>query len=260
MGTDPGQHADDFRLFQTTEHACGYWADRVARDLVFDPRDPRMKQWYPLALGWGFRRSGDIVYRPHCAHCRACVAVRIPIARFQPDRSQRRCLARNRHVEMRVLPAERTDEQLALYRRYLAARHAGGGMDGHGAAEFDQFLVGSWSEGRFIELREHAGGGHASGEHASGERGNLLAVAVTDIVDGALSAVYTFYDPDLVDRGLGTLAILKQIEWGRSTGRTHLYLGYWINGHRKMDYKRRFRPLEGFDGREWRELELGDSP
>lgn len=254
MGTDPGQHADDFRLFQTTEHACGYWSDRVARDLVFDPRDPRMKQWYPLALGWGFRRSGDIVYRPHCAHCRACVAVRIPIARFQPDRSQRRCLARNRHVEMRVRPAERTDEQLALYRRYLAARHAGGGMDGHGAAEFDQFLVGSWSEGRFIELREHAGG-----EHASGERGNLLAVAVTDIVDGALSAVYTFYDPDLVDRGLGTLAILKQIEWARSTGRTHLYLGYWINGHRKMDYKRRFRPLEGFDGREWRELELGDS-
>ena len=240
MGKDPVQQADDFRLFQTAEHPCGYWPDRIARDLVFDPRDPRMGQWYPLALGWGFRRSGDIVYRPHCNNCRACTAVRIPVERFQPDRSQRRCLATNTRVEMRVCPAQRTDEQLALYRRYLSARHAGGGMDTHGASEFDQFLVGSWSEGRFIELRED---------------GRLLAVAVTDLVEGALSAVYTFFEPDLAERGLGTLSILRQIEWARSTGRHHLYLGYWISGHRKMDYKRRFRPLEGFDGREWRELE-----
>ncbi|QSX77133.1 arginyltransferase [Agrilutibacter solisilvae] len=240
MGKDPGQYTDDFRLFQTAEHPCGYWPERVARDLVFDPRDPRMGQWYPLALGWGFRRSGDIVYRPHCNNCRACTAVRIPVHRFRPDRSQRRCLAANATVETRVLPAERTDEQLALYRRYLAARHAGGGMDTHGATEFDQFLVGSWSQGRFIELRED---------------GRLLAVAVTDLVENALSAVYTFFEPDLVARGLGTLAILRQIEWARSTERAHLYLGYWIAGHRKMDYKRRFKPLEGFDGREWRELE-----
>ena len=89
-----------------------------------------------------------------------------------------------------------------------------------------------------------------------GGGGQLLAVAVTDVVDSAVSAVYTFYDPDLDERGLGTLAILKQIEWARSTGRTHLYLGYWIDGHRKMDYKRRFRPLEGFNGREWRDLEF----
>ena len=90
---------------------------------------------YPLALGWGFRRSGDIVYRPHCHGCRACVAVRIPVADFVPDRSQRRCLARNADVDARVLPAERTEEQLALYRRYLVARHPHGGMDTHGAAD-----------------------------------------------------------------------------------------------------------------------------
>jgi arginine-tRNA-protein transferase len=99
--------------------------------------------------------------------------------------------------------------------------------------------VGSWSEGRFLELRED---------------GRLLAVAVTDVVDNAVSAVYTFFEPDLAERGLGTLAILRQIEWARSTQRAHLYLGYWIAGHRKMDYKRRYRPLEGFDGREWRDL------
>lgn len=243
MGTQPQPDSEDLRLFHTGEHACGYWPERVARDLVLDPRDPRLRAWYPHALGWGFRRSGDIVYRPHCAGCRACVAVRIPVDRFRPDRSQRRCLARNAEVEMRVRPAERTEEHLALYRRYLSARHAGGGMDGHGAAEFDQFLIGSWSEGRFLELREQR---------------RLIAVAVTDVVDTALSAVYTFYDPDLAERGLGTLAILRQLEWAQRERREHLYLGYWIAGHPKMDYKRRFRPLEGFDGHEWRDLHIRD--
>ena len=240
MGNKP-LDTDDLRLFHTGDHPCGYWPERTARDLVLDPRDPRLGQWYPLALGWGFRRSGDIVYRPHCQNCRACVAVRIPVDRFMPDRSQRRCLARNSAVEMRVCPAQRTEEQLALYRRYLGARHSGGGMDSHGAVEFDQFLIGRWSEGRFLELREPDGQGHS----------RLLAVAVTDVTEATLSAVYTFYDPDFAARSLGTLAILKQLEWARREGRSHLYLGYWIEGHPKMDYKRRFKPLERFDGRGW---------
>lgn len=240
-------HGDDLRLFHTSEHPCGYWPERAARDLVLDPRDPRLAHWYPLALGWGFRRSGDIVYRPHCGACRACVAVRIPVDRFVPNRSQRRTLARNAQVQMRVCAPERTEEQLALYRRYLAARHAGGGMDTHGPAEFDQFLIGSWNEGRFLEFRETAPDGRGLGA--------LLAVAVTDVTPDALSAVYTFYDPDHAHLGLGTLAILHQIEWARREHRSHVYLGYWLAGHGKMDYKRRFRPLEGFDGRHWRDLD-----
>ena len=248
MGNSALRDQDELRVFHTGDHACGYWPSRVARDLVLDPRDPRMPQLYPLALSWGFRRSGDIVYRPHCHGCRACVAVRIPVRRFRPDRSQRRCLARNADVEARVLPAERTEEQLALYRRYLVARHPGGGMDGHGAHEFDQFLTGRWNDGRFLELREHAPHGG----------GRLLAVAVTDLTDDALSAVYTFYDPDAARRGLGTLAILRQLDWARREGRQHLYLGYWIGGHAKMEYKRRFRPLEAFDGRRWQDLD-GDT-
>ena len=236
------QPIDDLRLFHTGEHPCGYWPDRVARDLVLDPRDPRLPQLYPDALSWGFRRSGDIVYRPHCRQCRACVAVRIPVADFTPDRSQRRCLARNADIEAHVVAPACTDEYLALYRRYLSARHAGGGMDDHGALEFEQFLIGAWSESRFLELRER-------GSH------RLLAVAVTDLAPEALSAVYTFYDPDAAARGLGTLGVLRQLEWAARDGRGHLYLGYWIAGHPKMDYKRRFRPLEGFDGRGWRRLE-----
>jgi len=236
----PMGESESLRLFHTGMHQCGYWPERTARDLMLDPADPRLPGFYPQALAWGFRRSGDIVYRPHCQGCRACVAVRIPVAAFQPNRSQRRCLSRNRDVETRILPAARTDEQLELYRRYLGARHPGGGMDGHGAAEFDQFLVGSWTHGRFLELRAD---------------GRLLAVAATDVVDDALSAVYTFFDPAEDRRGLGTLAILHQLRWARRDGRSHLYLGYWIDGHAKMDYKRRFRPLEAFDGRRWLPLE-----
>lgn len=238
MGTD----GDNVRMFRTGAHACGYWGDREARDLVLDPRDPRLPQLYHLALDWGFRRSGDIVYRPSCVGCHACVAVRVPVAGFRPDRSQRRCLARNADVDARIVAPVRTEEYLALYRRYLAAKHRGGGMDDHGATEFEQFLIGSWNQGRFLELREH-------GSH------RLLAVAVTDLVDGALSAVYTFYDPDHTTRGLGTLAVLKQLEWAARDGRQHLYLGYWIAGHAKMDYKKRFRPLEGFNGRGWQRLQ-----
>jgi len=234
--------ADGLRLFHTGEHACGYWPERQARDLVLDPQDPRLLQFYERALSWGFRRSGDLVYRPHCRGCRACVAVRIPVDDFVPNRSQRRCLARNADVEARVLPAELDEERFALYRRYLTSRHPGGGMDDHGAAEFDQFLIGRWSDGRFLELRVG---------------GRLLAVAVTDIVEDAMSAVYTFYDPDEAARGLGTLAILRQIEWARRDGRHHLYLGYWISGHDKMDYKRNFSPLEWFDGRAWRRGDAG---
>ena len=237
------QAYDDLRVFHTGDHPCGYWPSRHARDLVLDPRDARLPQLYPLALGWGFRRSGDLVYRPHCQGCRACVAVRIPVEDFRPSRSQRRCLARNADLDARVLPAERTAEHFALYRRYLTARHPGGGMDQQGVAEFEQFLIGGWCEGRFLELREHA-------TH------RLLAVAVTDLADEALSAVYTFYDPDEAERGLGTLAILQQLAWARREGRRHLYRGYWSAGHDKMDYKRRFHPLEGFDGRQWRRLEF----
>jgi arginine-tRNA-protein transferase len=119
-------------------------------------------------------------------------------------------------------------------------------MDEHGGVEFDQFLIGSWSHGRFMELRER-------GDHGPGK---LLAVSITDVVDKALSAVYTFFDPDLPERSLGTLALLRQIEWARRDGREHLYLGYWIDGHDKMDYKRRFRPLEAFDGRTWQPLPI----
>lgn len=246
-----GNPNEELRLFQTGEHPCGYWPDRQARDLVLDPQDDRLGALYPMALGWGFRRSGDLVYRPHCAQCRACVPVRIPVARFSPDRSQRRCLARNADLECRALPAERNEEHFALYQRYLDRRHANGGMDQQGPHEFDRFLIGSWPHSRFLEIRTARSGNTP---------GRLLAVAVTDVTDSALSAVYTFFDPEQQHRSLGTYAILQQIAWAQRQSLPHLYLGYWIEGHQKMDYKRRYRPLEAYDGRRWRLMEDTGNP
>jgi arginine-tRNA-protein transferase len=231
------------KLFQTPEHACGYWPERVARDVLLDPNDPGIGAAYSQMLAVGFRRSGGHVYRPRCPACRACVPMRLKVAAFAPNRSQRRCLTRNSGVELVDLPPRRSTERYALYRRYLASRHTGGGMEAGGPDEFDAFLTSEWSPTRFFELRE-------------GNR--LLAVAVTDVLADALSAVYTFYDPDraLAPRGLGSLAILRQIEWAQRHARDYLYLGFWLDGHPKMDYKSGFRPAEALGPSGWRPLEV----
>lgn len=134
----------------------------------------------------------------------------------------------------------RTDENFALYRKYLGSRHPGGGMDDPSPADFDAFLSCEWSNSEFFEWRLD---------------GSLIALAVTDVLGDSLSAVYTCFDPEQADRSLGTLAILAQIEQARLRGLPHLYLGFWLDGHRKMDYKKSFRPLEFLAGSQWRLFE-----
>jgi arginine-tRNA-protein transferase len=226
----------NIRVYQTVEHPCGYWPERQARDLVLDPVDPMLPALYGPSLAMGFRRSGSHVYRPHCAGCQACTPVRIPVERFRASRSQKRCLNRNADLRVLARPAARSEESFELYRRYVQLRHPGGGMDDPSHADFDGFLSCTWSPTMFLEFR-------------LGER--LLGVAVTDVLPDSLSAVYTFYAPEEPERGLGTFAILTQIEHAKQLGLPYLYLGFWLDGHPKMDYKRKFRPLERLDGREW---------
>ena len=232
MGSQQG-----IRVFHTAVHRCGYWPERMARDVVLDPDDPKLPSLYGSALTMGFRRSGGHVYRPHCQSCRACTPVRIVIGEFAANRAQRRCLARNADLAIAWSPAERTDENFSLYQRYLGARHAGGGMDAPAPEDFDRFLVCEWSPTRFLEFRRE---------------GQLLAVAATDLLPDAMSAVYTFFAPEPSRRSLGNLAILAQIDLARQAGLKHLYLGFWIEAHPKMDYKRHYQPLEFFDGHVWR--------
>ncbi len=228
--------SETVRLFQTLPHPCGYFVGRTAQNLVIDPSAPHLPRMYAHALTRGYRRAGGHVYHPQCPQCRACVPARIPVADFKPDRSQRRCLARNDDLAVTIVPAHYSHEYFALYQRYLETRHPGGGMDDPDPQDFSRFLYTEWSPTSFFEVRNRDGA--------------LLAVAVTDIAATGLSAVYTFFEPGEHARGLGTYAILRQIELARTRGLAHLYLGYWIAAHPKMDYKARFHPLEllGPDG------------
>ncbi|MFN7783301.1 MAG: arginyltransferase [Lysobacterales bacterium] len=232
--------AGSIRIYQTTEHACGYWPERRARDIVLDPDSRVLPAVYPAALAQGFRRSGGHVYRPQCASCMACVPVRIDVAAFLPNRSQRRCLQRNADLRLADSPPERSEAVFALYQRYLRSRHAKGGMDEPRPEDFDGFLSAPWSPTRFLRFQL--------------DDGRLLGVAVCDLLPNGLSAVYTFFEPEERSRGLGTWAILKQVEWARQLGLPHVYLGFWLQGHPKMDYKRRFSGLEQLRHGDWETL------
>jgi len=221
--------SEHVRLFQTLPHACGYYAERTAQNLVIDPAAPQLDRLYGPALERGFRRAGGHLYFPHCPECNACTPCRIDVAQFQPDRSQRRCLKRNADITVTECRAGYNAERHALYETYLRQRPPGGGMDEADASDFRRFLTAPWSPTVFLEFR-------------LGRR--LLGVAVTDVCRTSLSAGYTFFDPAESARGLGTYAILQQVAMATRRKLPWVYLGFWIEGHPKMDYKRRFRPLQ----------------
>jgi leucyl-tRNA---protein transferase len=234
-------------LYLTAEHPCSYLAGPRARTLFVDPLARLDTATYQALVDQGFRRSGSHVYRPACQGCAQCVPVRIPVRDFRPDRSQRRNWERNA-ADLRLVdaPAAFDPTHFALYLRYLAGRHPDGGMaDDTSAESYRRFLVDPWGgETHFLELRL---------------ADRLVGVAVTDRLVKGLSAVYTFFDPDLADLGPGTFAVLAQIQIAKGLGLPYLYLGYWIGACRKMAYKDRFRPIEAWDGRVWRPFDRGQA-
>jgi arginine-tRNA-protein transferase len=224
------------------EHPCSYLDGLTARMAYTDPGLSMSAPLYSALAEQGFRRSGDWVYRPWCRHCSACIPVRIPVARFAPNRSQARILKRNADLTAIPRPAEFVEEHYRLYRRYLETRHADGDMEGSGREEYMQFLGSAWANTAFVEFRLGA---------------ELLAVAAVDRLSDGLSAVYTFFDPEQGPRGLGVYAVLWQVEEARALGLDWLYLGYWIEACRKMTYKSRYRPLEAWIAGQWRLFEKG---
>lgn len=239
LASESGMTMQSLRLLMGSAHTCGYLPDRHARSAFVDPAFTLAPALYGVLLDQGFRRSGDYAYRPMCLNCRACQSARIAVPEFVADRSQRRCLKRNADLR-RQIHRTLTDEHYALYRRYLAARHPDGGMDPEDADAFREFLACAWGATEFWEFR-------------AGEQ--LLAVAVVDRIPRGLSAVYTFFDPDQRERSLGSYAILAQIEQARREQLPHVYLGYWVPGSTKMDYKRRYQPLEVLRGGQWQRLD-----
>ena len=223
-------------LYLTAEHACGYLPDRLAANLVPDPAISMTMPLYSHLIELGYRRSGRHTYRPHCRQCNACLPCRIPVRQFEPRRNQRRAEQANSDCSIRLTEAGFNEERFALYSRYLNARHGEGDMANPQPEHFSNFLYCDWSDTHFLEVRR---------------QGELLAVAVCDLVSSGLSAVYSFFNPEERGRSLGTYCILQMIRQTRQMGLEHVYLGYLIMQSRKMRYKANYRPLEVFRDNRW---------
>lgn len=228
------------RLLLSTPHPCSYLEAQQASDLFIDPDAPLDNHIYSQLAQQGFRRSGNHIYRPHCQTCDACKPVRVPVSHFTPSRQQRRTWNRNQDLNVTAVTSPDRREHLKLFEKYVKNRHRGGGMD-----EFEDdgpfdFFQSPWSNTLYYEFRD--------------PQETLLAVAVCDQLLDGLSAVYSYFSPDVDKRSLGVLAVLWQLERAKEMKLPYLYLGYWIAECRKMSYKKHYQPLEMFDGEKWSSL------
>ena len=237
----------NLRFFLTAPSPCPYLPGRRERK-VFTALDGYDAQGlHDNLTNVGFRRSQGIAYRPSCAGCEACISARVPVARFEFSRRWRRLLTRNADLSRSLRPAEARTEQFALLRRYLRARHPEGGMADMTFSDYVAMVEETAVRTHIIEYRYGAGS----------RQGDLAAAVLVDVLSDGLSLVYSFYDPEETRRSLGAHIILDHIQQARAAGFSHVYLGYWIPGAEKMDYKAEFRPLELLVNGQWRTYQPG---
>lgn len=239
------QTPETTQLFLTAAMPCPYLPDRMERKLFTHLSGRRASMLHQLLSDNGFRRSQNLIYRPACEGCNACQSVRIVAPQFEPSRRFRRVLRANADIGVAVQPTQATLEQYDLFKRYLAARHEGGGMTQMSYQDYEYMVEDTPVQSVLVEYRLRELPDQP-----------LVAVALTDVMPDGLSMVYSFYDPDLACRSLGTFLILDHIAQVRSAGLAHVYLGYWVPASPKMAYKGEYRPLEVQCGPEgWKRLE-----
>ena len=234
------QQLTQLQLYRTGEYPCNYLPERTASSQMVAPIDRINDTNYGQLLDLGFRRSGLYVYRPQCVGCLACQSYRVLTEAFTPNRSQRRCLKKWSHLNVRMVNLDFSKEHFELYRCYIEARHGDGAMANDTEEQYQQFFLRSAITTFLVEFRD--------------AHGILRMVSVIDVLDDGLSSVYTFFDPDTPQASYGVYNILWQAEQCRANDLPYLYLGYWIAESTKMAYKSRFRPLEGYIDGQWRTL------
>ena len=234
-------------FYVTAPQSCPYLPGRLERKLFTHLTHDKPPALIDNLLKGGFRRSQNIAYMPYCEGCQACVSTRVVVGGFKPGRSFRRITEANRDLIARRLRPRPSSEQYALFRSYIDDRHSEGGMADMTVLDYAMMVEDSIVETFVTEYRlapERAKGRFAG-------PGPLMAVALCDLLSDGISMVYSFYDPEVAGRSLGTHMILDHIAYARELGLPFLYLGYWVSGSRKMDYKARFAPQERLGPNGW---------
>ncbi|SHL41728.1 arginine-tRNA-protein transferase [Roseovarius marisflavi] len=229
------------QFYVTAPQPCPYLAGRMERKLFTALQGDGAQRLNDGLSKQGFRRSQNVLYRPSCADCAACLSARINVAKFTASKSQRKTMRRNAGLTRRATSPWATEEQYALFRRYLESRHATGGM-----ADMDTFEFAAMVEETPIRTRVV--------EYTDSASGDLAAVCLTDILDDGVSMVYSFYEPDMQSASLGTYVILDHIQIARENDLPYVYLGYWVPGSDKMGYKAGFSGLEVYVGNTWQKM------
>jgi len=229
-------------LYLDETHACSYLDQHSAQFAYIHPDVSLDTTLYSQLIAQGFRRSGSYVYQPYCTACNKCVPVRLSVADFQASRQQRRTMKNNAKIQVKIKPATFEQAHFDLYLRYQQNRHTESNMANASKDDYINFLSSEWCNTLFVEFNC---------------AGRLAGVAIVDLLDNALSAVYTFFDPSFAKRSLGVYAVLWQIEHAKSLGLEWLYLGYWIKQCQKMSYKTNYQPLQGLIENEWRDYKPG---